>query len=621
MKITDLLTFDSIDLNGNVSNKEEAIDHLVSLMVNSGNIIDKETYLKSIWQREELGSTGVGEGVAIPHGRCNAVIKPALAAMVVKEGVDFNSLDGKPAYLFFMIAAPENGDQAHLEVLAGLSKMLMDHDFKERLINARDKNEFVTLLAHQEKETENEDNHEEHFDVLAVTACPTGIAHTYMAAKSLEDKARELNISLKVETNGASGIKNQLTDEEIKNAKGIIVAADKQVAMDRFAGKSVVITKVAMGIEEPEKLLEAALNSQAPIYQKGQKNHDSLLRQIYMQIAYAINQIIPIMVGAGTLISIPVLLQQYQLFNITSIFDHSYLMNSYLAGNLIATLIVILFASYLGQAIAKQPGFALGLAGGIGMILNSIYLNNANAPGLLGGIIAGLLGGYLAKIMAKLMTKLPEDLASLHTTVIYPIFGMLITLAISYILSSYIGFVNQIIAVYISNLSIVGSLILGIVVAGMMAFDMGGPINKIAYIFGISQILEGNYDVMAAVMAGGMVPPLVIAIATTFFKHKFTNIQRKLGRKNYLQGLMFVSEGTLPFVKENRRLVTGVCMIASAMAGGFSMIYNCGISLPHGGIFVLPLVIHPIRYVVALLAGSLCGGMLYGIFKERESVN
>ena len=335
----------------------------------------------------------------------------------------------------------------------------------------------------------------------------------------------------------------------------------------------------------------------------------------------ALAGIIPIMVGAGTLISIPVLLQQYQLFNITSIFDHSYLMTSYLAGNLIATLIVILFAGYLGQAIAKQPGFALGLAGGIGMILNSIYLNNANAPGLLGGIIAGLLGGYLAKIMAKLMTKLPEDLASLHTTVIYPIFGMLITLAISYILSSYIGFVNQIIAVYISNLSIVGSLILGIVVAGMMAFDMGGPINKIAYIFGISQILEGNYDVMAAVMAGGMVPPLVIAIATTFFKHKFTNIQRKLGRKNYLQGLMFVSEGTLPFVKENRRLVTGVCMIASAMAGGFSMIYNCGISLPHGGIFVLPLVIHPIRYVVALLAGSLCGGMLYGIFKERESVN
>lgn len=624
MNITDLLTITSIDLDAKVSSKEEAIDHLVDLMMTTGKINNRELYRKDIFSRESQGSTGVGEGIAIPHAQSEAVDDFALAAMVVKDGVDFDALDNQKAKLFFMIAASNDGGNDHLKALARLSKMLMDQDFKESLIMASDTAVFLDLIAKKEKTLDKPDlENNGTYDVLAVTACPTGIAHTYMAAKSLEEKAQELGIKIKVETNGASGIDNPLTHQEIAAAKCIIVAVDKQVEMSRFDGKPVIITRVADGINKPEELLLKATNENVEIYHDGDDSKrfkQSRLRILYMQLCEALNRILPILIGAGALLSIPIFIQEYNLFNINIIYDNLLLTNSYLAGHLIQTIVPIIFAGYIGQAVAKQPGFAVSLAGGIGMMITGLYYDDANGAGLLGGIIAGFLGGYIVLGLQKLWQKLPESYQGLSTTVIYPIFGVIIAFIISLVISPYIGALNQIIAVSLDSMNLVGKLIAGIILGAMMAVDMGGPINKIAYIFAISQILEGNYSLMAAVMAAGMVPPLVIALATTFFKNKFTENQHKLGRSNYLKGLMFISEGTLPFVKEDRRLVTAVCMIASALTGAFSMVYNCGISLPHGGIFVLPLVIHPLRYVVAILIGSLCGAMIYGIFKEKDDM-
>lgn len=624
MNITDLLTITSIDLDAKVSSKEEAIDHLVDLMMTTGKINNRELYRKDIFSRESQGSTGVGEGIAIPHAQSEAVDDFALAAMVVKDGVDFDALDNQKAKLFFMIAASNDGGNDHLKALARLSKMLMDQDFKESLIMASDTAVFLDLIAKKEKTLDKPDlENNGTYDILAVTACPTGIAHTYMAAKSLEEKAQELGIKIKVETNGASGIDNPLTHQEIAAAKCIIVAVDKQVEMSRFDGKPVIITRVADGINKPEELLLKATNENVEIYHDGDDSKrfkQSRLRILYMQLCEALNRILPILIGAGALLSIPIFIQEYNLFNINTIYDNLLLTNSYLAGHLIQTIVPIIFAGYIGQAVAKQPGFAVSLAGGIGMMITGLYYDGTNGAGLLGGIIAGFLGGYIVLGLQKLWQKLPESYQGLSTTVIYPIFGVIIAFIISLVISPYIGALNQIIAVSLDSMNLVGKLIAGIILGAMMAVDMGGPINKIAYIFAISQILEGNYSLMAAVMAAGMVPPLVIALATTFFKNKFTENQHKLGRSNYLKGLMFISEGTLPFVKEDRRLVTAVCMIASALTGAFSMVYNCGISLPHGGIFVLPLVIHPLRYVVAILIGSLCGAMIYGIFKEKDDM-
>lgn len=624
MNITDLLTITSIDLDAKVSSKEEAIDHLVDLMMTTGKINNRELYRKDIFSRESQGSTGVGEGIAIPHAQSEAVDDFALAAMVVKDGVDFDALDNQKAKLFFMIAASNDGGNDHLKALARLSKMLMDQDFKESLIMASDTAVFLDLIAKKEKTLDKPDlENNGTYDVLAVTACPTGIAHTYMAAKSLEEKAQELGIKIKVETNGASGIDNPLTHQEIAVAKCIIVAVDKQIEMSRFDGKPVIITRVADGINKPEELLLKATNENVEIYHDGDDSKrfkQSRLRILYMQLCEALNRILPILIGAGALLSIPIFIQEYNLFNINTIYDNLLLTNSYLAGHLIQTIVPIIFAGYIGQAVAKQPGFAVSLAGGIGMMITGLYYDGTNGAGLLGGIIAGFLGGYIVLGLQKLWQKLPESYQGLSTTVIYPIFGVIIAFIISLVISPYIGALNQIIAVSLDSMNLVGKLIAGIILGAMMAVDMGGPINKIAYIFAISQILEGNYSLMAAVMAAGMVPPLVIALATTFFKNKFTENQHKLGRSNYLKGLMFISEGTLPFVKEDRRLVTAVCMIASALTGAFSMVYNCGISLPHGGIFVLPLIIHPLRYVVAILIGSLCGAMIYGIFKEKDDM-
>lgn len=609
MKITDLLCLQGIDMNGEVANKEEAIDHLVDLMVGTGNISDKLAFKKGILAREAQSTTGIGEGIAIPHAQVAAVKKPGLAVMIVKDGVDYQSLDSQPARLFFMIAAPVDGGNIHLETLARLSGMLMDND---RLIDDKE-NEIVKV----KEETDGTN-----YEVLAVTACPTGIAHTFMAAESLEAKAKEMNILFKVETNGATGPKNVLTAEEISKARCIIVAADKQVEMSRFDGRPVIITKVADGINKAEELLSQAINGNVEIYHhQGDKvvsssANEGIWRKLYTQLTDALSKILPIIIGSGALISIASLAASYNLFGIKQIYDSIWLSNSYILGITVNGMIVALFAGFIGQAIASQQGFAVALAGGAAMLLNNMYLQNMPSPGILGAIIAGFIGGYVVILLQKICRKLPECLDGIKPTVIYPIFGVMITGVLSYLISPYVGSLNQTISVFIGSMDIVYKLILGVIVGGMMSVDMGGPVNKIAYLFGIAQIVEGNFDVMAAVMAGGMVPPLAIAISTTFFRNKFTLTERKLGCQNYLKGLMFISEGTIPFVQKDPRLVTLACIVASAIAGGFSMLYNCGIRIPHGGIFVLPLIAHPFRYIVALLAGSLCGAVIYGFFKE-----
>ena len=624
MKITDLLCLQGIDMNGEVANKEEAIDHLVDLMVGTGNISDKLAFKKGILAREAQSTTGIGEGIAIPHAQVAAVKKPGLAVMIVKDGVDYQSLDSQPARLFFMIAAPVDGGNIHLETLARLSGMLMDNDFKENLINASDAVEFLRLIDDKENEIVKvkEETDGTNYEVLAVTACPTGIAHTFMAAESLEAKAKEMNILFKVETNGATGPKNVLTAEEISKARCIIVAADKQVEMSRFDGRPVIITKVADGINKAEELLSQAINGNVEIYHhQGDKvvsssANEGIWRKLYTQLTDALSKILPIIIGSGALISIASLAASYNLFGIKQIYDSIWLSNSYILGITVNGMIVALFAGFIGQAIASQQGFAVALAGGAAMLLNYMYLQNMPSPGILGAIIAGFIGGYVVILLQKICRKLPECLDGIKPTVIYPIFGVMITGVLSYLISPYVGSLNQTISVFIGSMDIVYKLILGVIVGGMMSVDMGGPVNKIAYLFGIAQIVEGNFDVMAAVMAGGMVPPLAIAISTTFFRNKFTLTERKLGCQNYLKGLMFISEGTIPFVQKDPRLVTLACIVASAVAGGFSMLYNCGIRIPHGGIFVLPLIAHPFRYIVALLAGSLCGAVIYGFFKE-----
>lgn len=582
MKITDLLKIEAIDLNAQISNKEEAIDHLVDLMMASGNISHREEYKQGILAREAISTTGIGEGVAIPHAQVAVVNEPGLAVMVVKEGVDYNSLDGQLVHLFFMIAAPEGAGNVHLEALAQLSRMLMNSEFKEQLINAATPKEFLALIDSQEIEK----NIVEQYDILAVTACPTGIAHTFMAAESLETMAKKMGVSIKVETNGATGSQNILTSEEIAAAKCIIVAADKQVEMSRFDGKPVIMTKVADGINKTEELLKLAIDDEVEVYHyHGQnvetiKRRQSLLRTMYTQLSDGISRILPILMGAGALISIASLVVSYNLFNISSLTDNILITNSYVFGNAIQGIIVMLLGGFIGQAIAQQLGYAAGISCGVAVQLNVIYLNDASNPGLLGGVIAGFIGGYAVLIIQKLCKNIPEQFDAVKTTTLYPILSIVIAGMLTYLMSPSIGIFNNIISSTISEMNLGFKLILGVLIGGSMPIDMGGPVNKIAYFFGISQILEGNYDVMAAVMAGGMVSPLAIAFATSFFEYKFSKQERELGQDNFVKGLSFISEGTIPFVQKDGQLVINACVIASAIAGGLSMIYNCGIRMP-----------------------------------------
>lgn len=625
MKLTELLCLERIDLNANVINKNDVVNYLIELMMVNDNIIDKNVYKQEILNSKIKNINEIMDGITILYAKTEAVNKPGISVIAVKNKIDYDSLDEFSTRLIFMIVMPDDNEDLYLDIIQQLSQMLMDHNFKEQLINASSSNEFLSLISMKELEIEKIiEKPKDCYEILAVTACPLGIVQTFTAAKSLEKMADEMNISFKVEIQSAAVFENILTKDEIKNAKCIIVVADKHIDMSRFNGKRVVMAKIADGINNAEMLLKQAFSNETLIYnfqtetnKKADKNL-AILKTLYAQLSEGINKILPILVATGALISIATLAISYNLFNISSLVDNVWIANSYVFGNAIQGMVVALLAGFIGNIISSQIGFASGFCCGVATQLNSIYLNDPNNPGILGGIIAGFIGGYMVIAIQKLCKNMPKQFDEVKSMIIYPIFSIMIGGLITYLLSPYIGEFNHIIAVFIAEMSLLLKLLLGIIIGIMMTIDMNGPTNKMAYIFGISQILEGNIDVMAAVMAGGMVPPLAIATATSLFEDKFTNQEIVMGQENFLKGLLFIFDGITPFIYKDFQLVRVTCIAASSIASGLVMIYNCGIMIPQGGIFVLPLMVHPLRFLVALLAGSICGGAIYGLWKEKS---
>ncbi len=619
MRITDLLKEQGIELNSKVSNKAEAIDKLVDLMDQAGNLNNKEEYKEAVLKREELSTTGIGDGIAIPHGKSKAVKKAGLSSIVVKEGLDFDALDGQDVKLFFMIAAPEEANNLHLEVLARLSTILMDEEFRNKLINASSKKEFLKLI--DDKETEKFDKEEKKeengYRVLAVTACPTGIAHTYMAAEALEEKGKEMGVTIKVETNGSGGAKNVLTKEEIENAECIIIAADKNVKMERFDGKRLIKTKVANGIHKSQELIEEAISGKAPIYHAdGQSEggdesieQEGIGHQIYKHLMNGVSHMLPFVIGGGILIALAFLFDDY------SINPANFGMNTPFAaflktvGGTAFGFMLPVLAGYIAMSIGDRPALAVGFVGGM--------LANEGGSGFLGALLAGFIAGYVVVFLKKIFSKLPEDLEGLKPVLLYPFFGILIIGAIIiFVINPPVSALNAGLTNALNSMGESSKVLLGIVLGGMMAIDMGGPINKAAYVFGTAGLASGQFDMMAAVMIGGMVPPLSIALCTTFFKNRFTKRERQSGLTNYIMGLSFITEGAIPFAASDPLRVIPACAIGSAVAGGLSMMFGCSLRAPHGGIFVVPVIGNPLWYLVALAAGSIVGMILLAILKK-----
>ena len=640
MKITDLLKKNGIAINPNVKTKNEAIDKLVDLMDATGRLNDKEAYKKAVLDRESLSTTGIGDNIAIPHAKTTAVKEAGLSAMIMSEGVDYDSLDGEPEKLFFMIAAPEGENNLHLDVLARLSMMLMDPSFKDQLINVKSVDEFLKLIddkendklkAENDKEEENKSNNKG-YRVLAVTACPTGIAHTFMAAESLENKAKDMGISIKVETNGSGGAKNVLTDEDIANAECIIVAADKKVEMARFNGKRVIQTKVANGIHKAESLLNEATSGKAPIYNhagggsvesESSIEKESIGRQIYKHLMNGVSHMLPFVIGGGILIALAFLLDDY------SINPSSFGKNTPIAA-LIKTIgetsfgfMLPVLAGYIAMSIADRPGLAVGFVGGMLANLGTTYQSAFDSSvsvisgGFLGALFAGFLAGYLVLGLKMLFDKLPSALDGLKPTLLYPFFGIGLIGIIMIFINPFFGGINNGITNFLNSMGGTSRVLLGIIVAGMMAIDMGGPFNKAAYVFGTASLATGNYEIMAAVMAGGMVPPLAIALASTFFKNKFNERERQSALTNYIMGLSFITEGAIPFAAADPLRVIPSCVIGSAVAGGLSMFFGCALRAPHGGIFVVPVISNPLMYIVSVAVGSLVGMIILALLKKK----
>jgi PTS system fructose-specific IIC component len=622
MKITDLLKVEGIDLKGQAGSKKEVIEKMVGLMGKTGVINDEKLFLEAVLKREEEGTTGIGEGVAIPHGKTVAVNEPGLAAMVVKAGTDFEALDNEAVYLLFMIAAPEAADNLHLEVLSRLSTILMDPDFRQKLIGSTDEKEFLALIDKKEHEKFADEAPKEAgkgYQILAVTACPTGIAHTYMAAESLENTAKEMGISIKVETDGSGGVKNQLTAEDIKNADCIIVTADKNVELNRFNGKPVIIRKVADGIHKPKELLELALSQKVPIYQgeaqqieNDSQEKESIGRKIYKDLMNGVSHMLPFVIGGGILIALAFLFDDYTID--PSSFGSNTPLAAFLmtvGGTAFAFMLPVL-AGYIAMSIGDRPALAVGFVGGM--------LANSGGSGFLGALIAGFAAGYLVLGLKKVFSKLPASLEGIKPILLYPFFGiLLIGLAIVFVINPPVAAINSWMTDMLNSMGASSKVVLGLVLGGMMAVDMGGPVNKAAYVFGTASLASGQYDIMAAVMVGGMVPPLGIALATTFFKNRFTKKEREAGLANYIMGLSFITEGAIPFASEDPLRVIPSCIVGSALAGGLSMFFNCTLMAPHGGIFVFPVVGNPLWYIVALLAGSVATMMMLGLLKKPQT--
>lgn len=633
MRITDLLKSESIALGQKPADKQSAIRQLADLMAASGNLSDKEQYLKDVFTREASGTTGLGDGIATPHAKSTGVKEAGLAAMTVPAGMDFESMDGKPARLFFMIAAPDSANDAHIQILQQLAMMIMDPDFKEALIAAKTKEEFLHLIdlkedgkfeapkaeaAASEGEAVNAAPASDHIQILAVTACPTGIAHTFMAAESLEQHAKKRGISIKVETNGSGGAKNILTDAEIAAADGIIVAADKNVAMARFNGKKVVITKVADGINKADELIDRALKGDAPVYHASGSDTEesaadvqgeSLGRQIYKHLMNGVSHMLPFVVGGGILIALAFLFDDY------SIDPKNFGSNTPLAkffkdiGGASFGFMLPVLAGFISMSIADRPGLAVGFVGGA--------LAGTTGSGFLGALIAGFLGGYIVNFLKKASKCLPESLEGIKPMLIYPFFGILIMGFISlFIIAPPVSAINGWMVDTLKNMDPSARIFMGMIVAGMMAVDMGGPINKAAYVTGTGLLASGEFHVMAAVMAGGMVPPLAIALCTTFFKNRFTESERKAGITNYVMGLSFITEGAIPFAAADPLRVIPACVVGSAVTGALTMAFDCTLRAPHGGIFVVPTIGNPLMYLVSILVGAVVGCVILSILKK-----
>ena len=635
MKITDLLKKQSICLDGKADSKEQVIREMVDLMAEGGNINDIDTYRETVFKREEEGTTGIGEGIAIPHGKTEAVSAPGLAAMVLPEGVDYDSLDGEPAYLIFLIAAPNTEDNVHLEVLSRLSMLLMDEDFRNKLLHAKDVDEFLAYVDAAEKEKLPEEAEEKAeapadasakpYQILAVTACPTGIAHTYMAAEGLEKAAKAKGCFIKVETRGSGGAKNVLTAEEIKNADCIIVAADTKVPMDRFNGKKLIEVQVSDGISKADKLIEQAMSGNVPVYTASEnaevsekKAGGSKGQQIYMQLMNGVSHMLPFVVGGGILIALAFLIDGLcvDMTSLTAEARQSFGSITPVAatlksiGNLAFGFMLPVLAGFIAMSIADRPGLAVGFVGG------AIAANGKS--GFLGALVAGFLAGYLILLLKKLFEKLPEALEKIAPVLLYPVFGILIVgLVMTFVVEPPIGALNTALNTALTNMSGSSKVLLGIIVAGMMAVDMGGPFNKAAYVFGTASIAAGNYGIMAAVMIGGMVPPCAIALASLLFKDKFTKTERESAPTNFIMGLAFITEGAIPFAASDPLHVIPACVIGSGLAGALSMAFNCTLMAPHGGIFVFPVVGNPLMYLVALAVGTVVGALMLGVLKKK----
>ncbi len=598
-----MLTEDCINLHLNGKTKSEIIDEMVEILYSAGKLNDKEEYKKEILKRESQSSTGLEEGIAIPHAKTSAVKIPSIAFGLSKEGVDYESLDGEPSKLFFMIAAPANASDTHIEVLSKLTTMLLDDDVREKLLNVTEPKEVLQILGQNKEEEAVVEN--DGYDVLAVTACPTGIAHTYMAADALVKKAKEMGVKIKVETNGSTGVKNMLTEEEIKNAKGIIVAADKNVEMARFDGKNVEIVPVKEGIKNPEGLIKNALSQSAPIYKADNKGKSTVGKKektgFYKHLMSGVSNMLPFVVGGGILIALSF------MFGINSTNPFAKLLNDIGGGNAFFLMVPVM-AGFIGMSIADRPGFAPAMVGGL------ISLNNGG--GFLGGLIGGFLGGYSIVLLKKVFSKLPDSFEGLKPVLLYPLFGIFITGALMYsVIIDPIAALNNGVTEFLKSLGTGNLVVLGAVLAGMMATDMGGPINKAAFTFGIMMITAGDYAPHAAVMAGGMVPPLGIALATTFFKNKFTKDERETGKTCYIMGLSFITEGAIPFAAADPLRVIPASVIGAAIAGGLSMFFGVLLPAPHGGLFVIPVVTNPVMYLVSIIIGSVITALILGYIK------
>ena len=635
MRITDLLDKNSISLNAAPADKKETLDLAVELMAKSGKLSDVEKYREQVYAREEESTTGIGEGIAIPHGKCDAVKAPGLAAMVIKNGVEYESLDGEPVTLLFLIAAPNTRDNVHLDVLSKLSVMLMDENFTTSLRNAKSVEEFLQIIDAADESAKSIDDRlsdtgitteeKKGFKLLAVTSCPTGIAHTYMAAEALEKAARAADCQIKIETRGSAGAKNVLTAEEIEAADCIIVAADAKVPMDRFNGKKVISCQVSDGIGKADQLVKQAMSGNVEVFH-GESSEtttavtgkESAAHKIYTQLMNGVSHMLPFVVGGGILIAIAFLIDGLSIDinalpadergNFGTITPVAAMFKN--IGGVAFGLMLPVLAGFIGMAIGDRPALALGFVGGM-MAANG-------KSGFLGALVAGFLAGYLILGLRKICDKLPDAIEKLAPVLIYPVVGILIMgLAMNFVVEPIMGGINTGLNNFLSGMGDSSRIVLGLILGGMMAIDMGGPFNKAAYVFGTAAITAGNYDIMAAVMIGGMTPPCAIALATLLFKNKFTKEERDAGPTNFIMGLAFITEGAIPFAASDPLHVLPSCIIGSALAGALSMAFHCTLMAPHGGIFVFPVVGNAVMYLVALVAGTVVSALLLGVLKKK----